>query len=194
MGFLNTAPQPVVIPVYDKEVANPEFTADNLEKIRFFLTAHSRAPELNLFGKPRIGVWPVHEEPVKRTAFDELMAFCSTCRCSDNQLGKFFVLRRNPNSAVDDFAGLNNSGGILQNQRVYKYMQTMTDAQIPFVNGTFASKYGAADRDEILTQIFDYIRCTNLVDTSVKPAEANHCRGPLRITTLTTPGVSNYTR
>jgi uncharacterized protein (TIGR02600 family) len=31
----------------------------DLDKLRFFLTAHSRAPELNLFGRPRVSLWPM---------------------------------------------------------------------------------------------------------------------------------------
>ena len=34
-----------------------------MDKTRFFLTAHSRAPELNLFGRPRVTIWPVWDEP-----------------------------------------------------------------------------------------------------------------------------------
>jgi uncharacterized protein (TIGR02600 family) len=36
---------------------------DVVDKTRFFLTAHSRSPELNLFGRPRVTIWPVWDEP-----------------------------------------------------------------------------------------------------------------------------------
>ncbi len=36
-----------------------KLTPDHLDRLRFFLTANSRAPELNLFGRPRVTIWPV---------------------------------------------------------------------------------------------------------------------------------------
>jgi uncharacterized protein (TIGR02600 family) len=142
--------------------ANKYFTPDNLEKLRFFLTAHSRAPELNVFGMPRVSVWPIHEDLPKRTAFDDLSAFCATIpgKTSSSPGVLYYILRRNPNSAVEDF-------NIPSNQRVYKYLQEMTKNNIPFLGQSFVNKYNPANRDQILTEIFDYIRCTNLVDTGV---------------------------
>ncbi|RYD73557.1 MAG: Verru_Chthon cassette protein A, partial [Verrucomicrobiaceae bacterium] len=39
-----------------------------LNRLRFFLTATSRAPEVNLFNRPRIGLWPIQSEQKIRTA------------------------------------------------------------------------------------------------------------------------------
>jgi len=142
--------------------ANKYFTPDNLEKLRFFLSAHSRAPELNAFGMPRVSVWPIHEDLPKRTAFDDLSAFCATIpgKTSSSPGVLYYILRRNPNSSVEDF-------NIPSNQRVYKYLQEMTKRNLPFLGQSFLGKYQPANRDQILTEIFDYIRCTNLVDTGV---------------------------
>jgi hypothetical protein len=56
--------------------------ANVLDKTRFFLTAQSRAPELNLYGQPRVSAWPVRYEPATGTSgmnvFDNLILFCST--------------------------------------------------------------------------------------------------------------------
>ena len=49
-----------------------------IEQRRFFLTAHSRAPEETLFGTPRVSIWPIQAQKVARTAKDNLLAFCST--------------------------------------------------------------------------------------------------------------------
>src|SRR4029078_1290709 len=148
---------------YVGDVANKYFTPDNLEKLRFFLTAHSRAPELNAFGMLRVSVWPIHEDLPKRTAFDDLSAFCATIpgKTSSSPGVLYYILRRNPNSAIEDFAN------IPSNQRIYKYLQEMTKRNVPFLGQSFLGKYNAANRDQILTEIFDYIRCTNLVDTGV---------------------------
>jgi len=49
---------------------------------------------------------------------------------------------------------------------LYKYLADMTNTKIPFAqNKSFVDKYGLANRDQTLTEIFDYIRSTNLVDT-----------------------------
>ncbi len=64
---------------------------------RFFLTAHSRAPELNIFGTPRVAIWPIHESDssLTRTAFDQLMAKGATV---NNQ--PYYFLRKNPDSTI----------------------------------------------------------------------------------------------
>ncbi len=172
----------------ETDVANRYFTPDNLEKVRFFLTAHSRAPELNAFGMPRVSVWPIHEELPKRTAFDDLSAFCATIpgKTATSEGLKYYVLRRNPNSAIEDFS-------ILSNRRVYKYMQLMTKKPLPFLGSSFTDKYSAANRDQILTEIFDYIRCTNLIDTGVpKKGAAPLARGTPDYDLITTPGEKQY--
>ena len=130
-------------------------TPDLLEKTRFFLTAGSRAPELNLFGRPRLTIWPISSDTAKRTAFDGLFSFCSTIG------GKgFYVSRNDPNSAKNDAtAG--------RNPQLYAYLQELTGKGVPgFGTDSFKKKYGD-DRDQILTEIFDYIRCINLKDSSL---------------------------
>ena len=128
-------------------------TAQQIESLRFFLTASSRAPELNLFGQPRVSIWPIHavDSDTRRTPFDRLIAFCSTIG------GKaYYFTRENPLSATHDYEQ------IPRNKDLYAYLQSLTDTPVPgFGQSEFASKYGA-DRDQILTEIFDYIRTTNL--------------------------------
>ena len=129
-------------------------TREALEKARFFITACSNAPEVTLANTPRIGVWPAHNDPAKRTAYDQVSVFCSTV----GNKGYLFT-RQNSRSATDDY------DGIARNRTLYKYLQALTGQPIPGFGGNFLSKY-AADRDQILTSIFDYIRCINLADTS----------------------------
>lgn len=56
--------------------------AQLLDSLRFFVTTQSRAPELNLFGQPRVSCWPVRAEKSNETTgmnvFDNLILFCST--------------------------------------------------------------------------------------------------------------------
>ena len=56
---------------------------------------------------------------------------------------------------------------IARNQQVYGYLQTLMSRAIPGFGGTFSTQYGAQNADQILTEMFDYIRCTNLADNSV---------------------------
>ena len=61
-----------------KPIDNSELTPALLDRVGFFLTAQSRAPELNLFGRPRVAIWPVPRDVGDRTAFDKLFAFTSS--------------------------------------------------------------------------------------------------------------------
>jgi uncharacterized protein (TIGR02600 family) len=129
-----------------------------LEKARFFITANSSAPDVTLYNTPRIGIWPVNIQPANQTAFDKLAAFCGTINA-----GAYYFTRQNARSATDDFNP--------RNQALYHYLQALTSTPVPGFGGTFAAKYpagpdGVSDRDQILTSIFDYVRSTNLSDTT----------------------------
>lgn len=138
-------------------VDNAGLDKTQLERARFFLTAHSRAPETNLFNLPRIACWPVFKdlEADRVTAFDRLIAFCASTGAPGNLLPYYFQ-RQQAASATNDIA-------ITRNTELYGYLQYLTREPIPGFGGSFLAKYGT-DRDQILTEIFDYIRSTNLHD------------------------------
>ena len=150
--------------------ANPGLTPAQIEQERFFLTAHSRAPETNLFNLPRIACWPInadlasHPSSPFTTAFDRLIAFCaSTGAGAAGSALPYYFQRQNALSATNDI-------GISRNQTLYSYLQYLTSQVVPgFGGSTFAAKYGA-DRDQILTEIFDYIRCVDLYDSNLAAA------------------------
>jgi uncharacterized protein (TIGR02600 family) len=127
-----------------------------LKRARFFLTASSRAPEVNLFGGPRISLWPIDTNPGKRTTFDRLAAFCTTIGSGTGQR-PFYFQRTDPRSPTTDYSG------IARNKDLYPYLQTLTSQKIPGFGGDFKTQWGD-DRDQVLTEIFDYIRCVNLTD------------------------------
>lgn len=141
-------------------------TEEKLDQSRFFLTASSRSSELNLFGQPRVTIWPVHatDDALHRTAFDQLIAFCSTIGSPGNERGYYF-LRSNALSQTADWNTLQ------QNQDVYGYLRNLTSRDIPGFGGNFENKYDSVsggvtgERDQILTEIFDHIRCANLNET-----------------------------
>jgi len=50
------------------------FTQEDVRKARFFLTTHSRAPELNPFNRPKISLWPVSQNDSQRNETDKALA------------------------------------------------------------------------------------------------------------------------
>jgi uncharacterized protein (TIGR02600 family) len=137
---------------------------ERLERGRFFLTAHSRSPEANLFGRPRVAIWPISPQtlttpPVYRSAYDRLIAFCSTIKNN-----KYYYERANA-----DIPGDFTQRDVL----LFGYLQKLTNGGIPGFGATsFNTKYGPQDRDQILTEILDYIRCTNLFDDTIEPGSS----------------------
>ncbi len=173
-------------------------TRQQIETGKFFLTAHSRSPEVTLFGTPRVTLWPVPDTAQKsswqtnnqtQTAIDQMIAFCSTTSTgSGGTPSKYYFQRFDSMSAANDWTNEP------RNQALYGYLQDLTSANIPGYGGNFLSKYLnsniasiANERDQILTEMVDYIRCTNLNDHG-NPTGVNFAtRGevvPLKINSL----------
>ncbi len=153
----------------DGSTVNPR---QQLESGKFFLTAHSRGPEVTLFGTPRVGMWPVSSQTGSnyRTSYDRLAAFCSTTGTGTNPL-IYYIQRQNSRSATEDY------DQIFRNQEIYKYLLRLGSKEIPGFGGNFASKYSVSNEwDQILTEMIDYIRCTNLYDHSVSSTNASFVR------------------
>ena len=148
-----------------------------INRRQFFLTAHSRAPEVTLYNTPRIAVWPVAEEARanthSRTAFDEVIRFATKIGPGDQER-RFpnhvdpgvanrndYIFRRN-----DEDKGYRDFEEGLRVRQLYAYLQHLTDLPVPGFGGSFQQKYGP-NRNQILTQIYDYIRCINLYDDSL---------------------------
>ncbi|MDR1191323.1 MAG: Verru_Chthon cassette protein A [Verrucomicrobiales bacterium] len=142
--------------------APPLIDETTLQKAKFFITTNNRSPDVNLFNKPRIGAWPVHINELNRTVFDNTIAFCGTI----NDYIYYFQ-REKSDSQTNDLPANGASTGVGRNRQIISYLQDLTERRIPGFSPTetFLTKY-AADRDQILTEIFDYIRCLNLVDRS----------------------------
>ena len=164
----------------------PYFTRQQIETGKFFLTAHSHAPETTLFGTPRISMWPIPDtaltptqgNKMAETALDKLIAFCTTTNTGiGGTPNPYYFQRYDAMSPVNDWT--NES----RNQSLYGYLQDLTsgggnNSSIPgYANGSFVTKYGSSlfttgaktianERDQILTEMVDYIRCTNLNDHS----------------------------
>ncbi len=142
-------------------------TKPMVEQTKFFLTAHSRAPEVNLFNLPRIACWPIYAlnngsyDSTHTTAFDQLIGMCSSIGTNPTGSGgnPYFFQRMNnlSSSEITD---------ISRNTQLYSYLDWLTTQNVPGYGNNFAAKY-PTDRDQILTEIFDYIRSTNLADDNV---------------------------
>lgn len=145
---------------------NPAIQADDIEKARFFLSAHSRAPEVNLFNEPRIVTWPVNSGTgaTDRTAYDRLIAHCGTLN------GRaYYFQRKDSTSPTGDLPSAASATGLGRNRALINYLRDLTGRPVPGFSAnasqTFLQKY-PKDRDQILTEMFDYIRSLNAQDRS----------------------------
>lgn len=140
-----------------------------LEKARFFLTVNSRAPDVNLFNRPRVLSWPVHasNSPAYRTPFDQAIAFCGEIgkNGAGTPLAYYFQRQRNDHP-TNDLPAAESVTGLGRNRMLLQYLQDMTSRPIPGFGGNFQAKYPGKERDQILVEIFDYVRCLNLNDKS----------------------------
>lgn len=155
----------------------PAIKPSDLEKMRFFLTTNSRAPELNLFGRPRVTIWPVNADNQYRTPFDDLFIFTSKIHKNPGGKEKMYVLlRKDAKGSRMDFNGEAESyttSGFPASERdqnvdMFRYLQEFTSRPIPGFGKSFnnSQKFGGdLGRDVMLTLIFDYIRTINIVDT-----------------------------
>lgn len=153
-----------------------------IDQLRFFATVHSKAPELNLFNRPRVSMWPFNYEMINNTApgystysknltpEDKLLQFSSELGGvnTDPNTGavslqyparkRFYFQREDAwNSAVD--------WTIPENQALFTYLQLLTSKPVPGATirtggsgKTLESKFGTNDRDTILAEMWDYIR------------------------------------
>ncbi|MGE9268571.1 MAG: Verru_Chthon cassette protein A [Verrucomicrobiales bacterium] len=136
------------------EASSSLIDPEKLRRARFFLTAQSRAPELNAFGLPRISMWPVAEKASARSVFDRASLFCSTLNA------RSFAWQRsdNPYQSVAEL-------GLADNQKLLNYLGGMTARDFPGYGSSLASVWGD-DHWQVGTEVFDYIRSTNLRDAS----------------------------
>ena len=58
-------------------------TPSLVDETRFFLTANSRAPDVNLFNQPRVIAWPISSSTSSAVThrIDQTIAFCGAINC-----------------------------------------------------------------------------------------------------------------
>lgn len=164
--------------------ANPQggtgfLGVDDVERTRFFLTANSRAPEVNQFNKPRVTLWPLQantqnisdpEMATNRSAKDRLIAFCSTVGTIP-----YYFQRYNTYTGPGQDPIPSSQSPIMdwdlipRNKELYAYLQAMTSRPVPGLGGSILEKYPAS-RDQILTQMWDLTRSmVNTFNTAELP-------------------------
>lgn len=142
---------------------NP-ISVTNIEQGRFFLTAASRAPDVTMFNTPRLVFWPINTSTSKQTPYDKLIAFEGTVGANTNigSVNSYYFIRSDAYSSNTDYNA---------NSRLLGYLRTLTETPVPGFGGSgILSKYSSGEPDQIRTEIFDYIRCINLQDTSLGTA------------------------
>ena len=144
--------------------------SDYLERSKFFITVSSRAPETNMLNKPRVAIWPIHNtdydsDDYQRylTPFDRLIHYCASM--GESSTGgyprwQYIFKREQADSAGHDI-------GLPSNDRVYNYLDQLMQEVMPGYGASFSGKYGKEQQQQILTEIFDYIRTTNLHDDTL---------------------------
>lgn len=173
----------------NRRVQDPALTQQDIETARFFLTTHSRAPELSLFNQPRIMLWPVSADAADRNAKDKLLAFVGT----GGGKAWYFSRMRNFQSLTDpgsaqaprgdlDLLGGSGSGALKRNRELYEsHLIPLTGGDgvggtfpardIPGFGGNFAEKLTVPRRNQVLTEMVDFLRWSvNSYSTGLAPA------------------------
>jgi uncharacterized protein (TIGR02600 family) len=152
-----------------RSLTSTEIDSAAMKRAQFFITASSRAPDVNLFNLPRICLWPIsYNVPTAnyQTPFDQFILFCTTIA------GQPYYFQRKSCTSQTEW----NTPA--RNLTLINYLKYLCGQAIPgFGSGsggaTFVSKYnaknsaGGTEIDQILMEIFDYIRSTNIYDSSL---------------------------
>lgn len=154
----------------ENDFGNAGVGVETLQRTGFFLTAHSRAPESNPFGLPKIATWPIsYRGPEYRSQFDSVIAFCSTLAAPQGK--RLYIFQRGyADSPTSDVTQADN-------QVLLAYLMNLLQKPIPGFAETASQHFGTRYGDDLpqtLVEIFDYIRSLNmhdghLADPSDKP-------------------------
>jgi len=149
---------------FDAERDDDILSPDDIKLREFFTTTTSKAPDTTILGTPRISMWPQMLDLTLRNSKDALLAFCSELRPQDGantRTDKYYFQRHSPYMGKDDPGSSRNpelDWGITRNTQLYDYIRSLTDEDLPGFGGSLEDKHGTRGRDQILTQIYDFIR------------------------------------
>ncbi|MBP7950588.1 MAG: Verru_Chthon cassette protein A [Verrucomicrobiales bacterium] len=154
---------------------------DRVKRGSFLLTTKSSAPELNPYGHPKIGMWPLtlgksSESPIG-TTLDKTMSFVTRFGPEANMAtgsgtNRYHIVRRDYGSRHHEWGRTPRE----RNRELWLYLQKVTDVPAPGFpyKGSFKQKYDApkvgdrsedfSDRNQILVEFLDYCRGLNMHD------------------------------
>lgn len=149
-------------------VQDSKLMQEHIERSKFFLSVVSRAPEVTVFNTPRVSIWPTHYDGAPfhsddhHTEFDTLIRFCGEVGSrGGGDRYEYHFQRFNSDSSSADYTNIG------RNRQLLSYLDRLTSERVPGYGMSFRDKYGNLERHQILTEIFDYIRCANLHDDSL---------------------------
>jgi len=156
------------------------FNKTSLERTSAFLTAHSRGSEINLFGLPRIAMWPISKNTNKRTGFDNLMEFCSRLGAAGSAGGNnpnIYIFQREYSRSIgNSINGATHDISLPRNKSLLKMLDLILDNPFPVASTadgatprSFNQKLTQNNKRQLLVSMFDYIRSTNLYDSYLVP-------------------------
>lgn len=150
------------------------FNKTTLERASAFITAHSRASEINLFGLPRVAMWPVAKDSNKRTPFDELVIFCSRLGDDLKERSNFYIFQRElARSTASGRSAVSNDISLQRNKELLNMLDRILQHKFPGAGigsgGTSYKEKMGDDARQILVSIFDFIRSTNIYDGFLAP-------------------------
>ncbi|MDB6139955.1 MAG: Verru Chthon cassette protein, partial [Verrucomicrobiaceae bacterium] len=146
--------------------SDPYINSDDLSKVRFFLTAHSRAPELNLFNRPKISLWPLMSDKTTRNQIDKKFALASSLN------GHPYYFQRAIEWLGPSSVGSSQKGdddilppSVSRNTELIEYMRELSELPVPGFSGKFVDttdplngKWTATGRDQLVVSMFDMMR------------------------------------
>lgn len=150
------------------------FTRDSLARASAFLTAHSRASEINMYGLPRIAMWPIDESADRRTGFDNLIGFCSRIGPPGNT---YYFTRAHARTIPGggNINGARYDSDLARNKQLLNMLDKLLNRPFPSAtrsgapSRSYVQKHGERNVRQMIIQFFDYIRTTNLYDSYLVP-------------------------
>ncbi len=161
-GFNLLAPDPT--DPSKNESSREKQLATQLSRRDFFLTANSRSPETNLFGMPRVVLWPMQKLPghIAQDPRDQLISFCGKIGAKNYYFERDSIAAGPPPTGNQSASSANSLTAdyvnIPRNKDLYGYLGRMLDNNIPGFGAKFSSKWSTAGDNQITTMAYDYLR------------------------------------
>ncbi|GAB4167658.1 MAG: hypothetical protein Fur0032_05750 [Terrimicrobiaceae bacterium] len=149
----------------------------DVAKLPFFITATSRAPETNLFERPRVALWPLQAGGnTVRNAKDRLIAQAATLNGNKYYFERSAVYANSgsPGSSQSTTQDLPSGG---RNEQLLLYLRSMLQSATPGFGASFAAGKPSDSLNRLLVQSFDTVR--SLVNTTSRALAPAYSFAPI---------------